>query len=250
MRNFYALALGLAFLLSSNVCWQPALSQQGEYPQNFQTQYASPGQTQAGQQYGAVQQYAGSPQYAASPQYGVSQQYSVAPQSQQYGGQAGMQGGWQQQPPMQQSGMQQQFQAQQPELDTNRPPQQPSQYELQEQAIQKGLADNRARQSGNDDNQSGQVNWNTSTTSETAPSGHSKIRGAAGAATKVLAKTAAVALPTVGLIFLTRAMNRNAGYGGMNNMNGMGTGMGGYPYQGGYTNGYGQQMPYNNYNGW
>lgn len=246
MRNSCALAFGLAFFLSSNFCLLPALSQQGQYPPS-QPQYASSEQAEASQQYGAVQQnaappqYSGSQQYPNSPQYGNSQPYAAA-QSQQYGDQTAMQGGWQQQPPMQQSGMQQSGMQQ--------PPMQTSQYDQQEQAIQKGLTDNRVNQSGNDNSQSGHVNWNTSTTSEQAPAGHSKIRGAAGAATKVLAKTAAVALPTVGLIFLTRAMNRNTGYGGMNNMNGMGYGMGGYPYQGGYMNGYGQQMPYNYYNGW
>lgn len=101
-------------------------------------------------------------------------------------------------------------------------------------------------------NRGGNNDWDTSTTAPT-PS-HSKLRGAAGTATKVLAKTAAVALPTVGLIFLTRALNRNSGYGGMGNSMGsgmgMGNGMGGYPYQGsGYMPGYGQQ-PYGNYNGW
>jgi len=261
MRNSCALAFGLAFFLSSNFCLLPALSQQGQYPPSFQPQYASSEQAEASQQYGAVQQNAAPPQYSGSQQYPSSQQYPNSPQygnsqpyaaaqSQQYGDQTAMQGGWQQQPPMQQSGMQQPP-MQQPGMQQSgmqQPPMQTSQYDQQEQAIQKGLADNRVNQSANDNSQSGHVNWNTSTTSEQAPGGHSKIRGAAGAATKVLAKTAAVALPTVGLIFLTRAMNRNTGYGGMNNMNGMGYGMGGYPYQGGYMNGYGQ--PYNYYNGW
>lgn len=134
----------------------------------------------------------------------------------------------------------------------------PTDYELQEQAIQKGIAENKASQNAGEAPES-QSTWSSD---QLSGGGHtSKLKGAAVTATKAIGKTAIRALPTVGMIFLARAVSRSGGgssglgglggYGmnGMNGMNGYSLNGSGYPYGAGGPgmglNGYGlgQQYP-------
>jgi hypothetical protein len=84
----------------------------------------------------------------------------------------------------------------------------PSPYEMQEEAIKKGLADNAVQPQTTTDR------YNPGTTSSwpsTPKFGSvSKLKGVASAAGRVMARTAAVALPTAGFVLLGAALTRSA----------------------------------------
>jgi hypothetical protein len=105
-----------------------------------------------------------------------------------------------------------------------------SDYQMQEQAIQKGLADNAAQTPKFDS-----YSPSTSPTWTDAPKAASvsKLKGMAAVAGHVLRRTAAVALPTAGVVLLSAALNRSA-MGSMGSMGSMGrpSGFGGNQFGG------------------
>lgn len=79
----------------------------------------------------------------------------------------------------------------------------PTPFEIQDQAIKKALAENTIVAAAPEPDYS--ATW-SSTPSTSSPS---KLKGIAATTGKIIGKTAAMALPTVGIFFLTRAMNQS-----------------------------------------
>jgi hypothetical protein len=107
-----------------------------------------------------------------------------------------------------------------------------SDYEMQEQAIQKGLSDNAAQTPKYDSySPSSSPTW----TDAPKAASVSKLRGMAAVAGHVLRRTAAVALPTAGVVLLSAALNRSA-MGSMGRPGGFGGNqMGGANFQQGFN---------------
>jgi len=231
MKNPLHIAFAAASFLVLGATCLSAQAQQAEYMQPAQMQMQN-------QMQGQMQ---GQMPYQGQPQF--QQAYPVMDQNQYAAQQWAMQQAWVQKQGQYQ-GQQQPQQAQQEEPRKAAKSHEPSDYELQEQAIQKGLSENASAPKQQSFNEGTNTNWSTSN-NESYPGSPSKLRGLAKGATKMLGRTAQVALPTVGAVLLTRALNKNSmgmnrGYGnGYGYNNGYGTG-----YGNGYGTGYGN-MGYN-----
>ena len=193
MKNSFALAFACASISLFSLGIEDALGQQAQY------QPAMPGQYMPGD--------------PASQQYAAAQQYAQAQYQAQY-----------------QAQRDQEEQAARSRSKARRASE-PSDYEIQEQAIQKGLAESKA---GSHSPESYSQEMPSTWSSQPSPGRGAKLKGAAVVAGKMLGKTAAVALPTVGMVFLARAINRNSA--GVNMNSGLGTGN---YYNNGYGYGYG-----------
>jgi len=229
MKNPLHIAFAAASFLVLGTACLPAQAQQAEYVQPAQYQLQNQMQSQA----------QGQMPYQGQPQF--QQAYPVMDQNQYAAQQWAMQQAF-----IQKQGQYQPQQQPQPEEPKAAKPHVPSDYELQEQAIQKGLSENASTQKPQTFNEGTNTNWSTSAgNNESYPGSPSKLRGLAKGASRMLGRTAQVALPTVGAVLLTRALNKNSmgmnrGYGsGYGYNNGYGTG-----YGNGYGTGYGN-MGYN-----
>jgi hypothetical protein len=79
----------------------------------------------------------------------------------------------------------------------------PTPFEIQDQAVNKALAENKIVDQAKEPDYS--ATWSD------APSqgSHSKLKGLAATTGKVIGRTAAIAVPTLGLFFLNRALNQS-----------------------------------------
>lgn len=221
MKDSSALAFACALWGSLVLSLNASFARQAQYQLPMQAQSGAPGQYLQGPESDAAAQ-----KYAA----------------QQYAAQAQMQAQW----AAQQQILQQQAQAERDKtialaVAKAQRAKEPSDYELQEQAIKKGLEENKAVARNNPDYPP-EAQPDTWTNNPASHSGRgSKLKGAAVTAGRMIGQTAVRALPTVGMVFLARAMNR--GYSGGNYNNGYSGGYVGNPYgQYGYNPLTGQQV--------
>lgn len=208
MKKSSALAFACALWGSLGLSINASYAQQAQYQLPMQAQSGAPGQYLQGAESDAAAQ-----KYAA----------------QQYAAQAQMQAQW----VAQQQMLQQQAQAERDKtialaVQKAQRAKEPTDYELQEQAIKKGLEENKSVARNNPDYPP-EAQPDTWTNNPTSNGGRgSKLKGAAVTAGRMIGQTAVRALPTVGMVFLARAMNR--GYSSGNYNNGYNGGYAGNPY--------------------
>lgn len=208
MKNSSAPAFACALWGSLVLSFNAAFAQQAQYQLPMQAQSGAPGQYLQGTESDAAAQ-----KYAA----------------QQYAAQAQLQAQW----AAEQQMLQQQAQAERDKtialaVQKAQRAKEPSDYELQEQAIKKGLEENKAVSRTNPDYPP-EAQPDMWTNNPTSSSGRgSKLKGAAVTAGRMIGQTAVRALPTVGMVFFARAMNR--GYSSGNYNNGYNSGYVGNPY--------------------